>query len=230
MAAAAPSTTAPCCTCSARCSTSRSAPGSTGSGAAELPHPRRRADRLRLRGPAVVRGLPRRRGRGRPDRQGGPGGGGPAHRRWRRLGAAGGTGGARGALLAEQYKDSGSVRPTALAKRLAPLDATEREEARKQAARRHRRRLSRWPSGCCRSTASSAHGPARPAGGDPARRAVRHRVGAAARTPAPTTRRGSWPSRSSRARWSRWSTTPGPLQTADESQWKPKSQPTRSWR
>ena len=47
---------------------------------AVVPPARRRADRLRLRGPAVVRGLPGRRGGGRPGRQAGPGGGGRAHR------------------------------------------------------------------------------------------------------------------------------------------------------
>ena len=42
------------------------------SAAAHVPRPRRRADRLRLRGPARARGPPRHRGRGRPGRQAGP--------------------------------------------------------------------------------------------------------------------------------------------------------------
>ena len=45
-----------------------------------VPHADRGADRLRLRGPALLRGLPRRRDRRRPDRQGRPRGGGTARR------------------------------------------------------------------------------------------------------------------------------------------------------
>ena len=88
VAAAAPSTTARCCTCCAPCSTSRSARADAGAAHSQLPRPRRGADRLCLRGSAVVRGLPRRHGHGRADRQGGPGGGGPARRPWRRRGPA----------------------------------------------------------------------------------------------------------------------------------------------
>ena len=99
----------------------------------------------------------------------------------------------------------------------------EREEAPQASCCGHRRRLLSWPSGCCRSTASSAHGPARPAGGRPARCALRHRDAVAAGTPAPTTRRASSPRRSSRARWSRWSTT-RPAADRRPAQWRAEAQ------
>src|SRR5690606_24629234 len=66
-----------------------------GAAQAQLPHPGRGADRVRVRGSAVVRRSPRRHGGRRAGRQGGPGGGGPARDPGGGRGPGPGPGGAR---------------------------------------------------------------------------------------------------------------------------------------
>src|SRR5690606_3297869 len=73
------------------------------------------------------------------------------------------------AALADRYRESGIGSPAALVKKLAPQGAGGGD--------RQRRRAGRAAAAVRRHQPPT---PARPAGGDPARRAVRHRVSAAA--------------------------------------------------
>ena len=152
----------------------------TGSAAGcQLPHARRRADRLRLRGPALLRGLPRRRRRRRADRQGGRWRRRSPSPIWRRCASADRrTCRSLAKALAEQYKDSGIGSPAASGEEARTARRRPTRGGPPQAARRDRRRLP------ARRAAAAVlrdppRGPARPARGHPARRAVRHRVRAA---------------------------------------------------
>ena len=218
-----PSTTAPCCTCSSRCSTSvgtaRSGAGcpsapSTSSRSATSTRACSRYDGTRA--DETVLGLVGKAGLEHEVRC-------ASWRHWPRRASARTSPPGSTAWPAENVQglEDSVSRPrrwTESCSHRWPTTRTRREAGHRCSP--SPRATATWPSACCRSRPPPRR-PARAAGGDPGGAACTSRVRARARTPAPTTRRGSSPRRSSRAPWSRWCTARARCRRGRRATWKP---------